>query len=73
MHHLMTLFTAVLFVVLCPGVLLSLPSNGSVLTKALVHGLVFAVVFYFSHQWAMTLDGFTGMACDCKGKTGCMC
>ena len=73
----MTIFMALLFVVLSPGVLLSLPSNGSVLTKALVHGLVFALVYHFTHkavwQWSMTLDGFTGMACDCKGKPGCMC
>jgi hypothetical protein len=49
-HLLMTLFVAVLFFVLTPGVLVSLPSKGTVYTKAAVHALVFAVVFKLTHK-----------------------
>ncbi len=50
----MTLFTMLLFVILTPGVLLRIPKNGKLLHQALVHGLVFAVVYHFTHKvvWA---------------------
>ena len=41
----MLLFTAALFVVLTPGVLIKLPPDGSKLTVAIVHGLVFALLY----------------------------
>ena len=37
----------VLFILLSPGVLLSLPAGGSLITKVLTHAVVFAVVYYF--------------------------
>lgn len=51
----MILFTAVLFYVLSPGTLLSIPPNGSKHTKAIVHGLVFAIAYHFTHKavWRM--------------------
>lgn len=63
LNLLMSLFIAVLFVVLTPGVLVSLPSKGSLLTKAAVHGVVFAAVFHFTHRavWRMTTQGFQNM------------
>jgi len=57
-----SLYLALLFVALTPGVLLSLPPGGSKLTVAVVHGLVFAVVYHFTHKavWRATahMDGF---------------
>ena len=50
LHLFMSLFVALLFVVLTPGILLRLPPNGSKLTVAIVHGIVFAVVFHFTHK-----------------------
>jgi hypothetical protein len=52
---LMSLFVALLFVVLTPGILLRLPSKGSKLTVAVVHGIIFAIVFHFTHKmvWRM--------------------
>lgn len=57
----MPLFLAVLFVVLTPGVLLSLPPKSPLLTKAIVHGLVFAVVYYLLQSTVIRLagEGFT--------------
>ena len=46
----MSLFVAALFVALTPGVLLTLPSKGSKLTVAVVHGLVFAVVYHLTRK-----------------------
>jgi hypothetical protein len=63
----MILYVAVLFFVLTPGILVSLPAGGSKTTVALVHSLVFALVFWATHKivWKMTrkvgfgnLEGF---------------
>lgn len=60
MQVLMSLFVAALFVALTPGVLLTLPKGGSKMTVAVVHGLVFAVVFHLTHKTAMRMlyEGF---------------
>jgi len=61
------LYVAVLFFVLTPGILVSLPSGGSKTTVAAVHALVFALIFHFTHKlvWNVTksvrfggLEGF---------------
>ena len=46
----MSLFVAALFVLLTPGVVLSLPKNGPLLHKAVVHGLLFAVLYHLTHK-----------------------
>jgi hypothetical protein len=64
----MILYVAVLFFVLTPGILVSLPAGGSKMTVALVHSLVFALVFWATHKivWKATkkvrfgnLEGFS--------------
>jgi hypothetical protein len=52
----MSVFMAVLFVVLTPGVLLRLPPGGSKLVVAVTHAVVFALVYHVSHKavWNMT-------------------
>jgi len=50
MNVYMSIYLALLFVVLTPGVLLSLPPGGSKLVVAGTHGLVFAVVYYLTHK-----------------------
>lgn len=70
----MMLYAALLFVVLTPGVLLRLPPKGSLLTVAVVHGVVFALVFCLTssyvRQLTANISGFEDMACmmddDCK-------
>lgn len=44
------LYAAVLFFVLTPGVLLSLPPGGSRTTVALTHAVVFGLVFALTHK-----------------------
>ena len=50
----MVIFSALLFYLLSPGIILSLPKSGSVQMKAAVHALVFAAVFGLTHKmvWA---------------------
>jgi len=64
MNLFVSLYLAALFVALTPGILLTLPKGGKKLTVAVVHGLVFAVVYYLTHKavWRATsnMDGFRG-------------
>jgi hypothetical protein len=62
MHYLMTLYTALLFFVLVPGVLVTIPPKGNKTTQALVHGLVFALVYHFTHKivYRVLYEGFQG-------------
>lgn len=46
----MSLYAAVLFFVLTPGVLLSLPPGGSRTTVALTHAVVFGLVWALTHK-----------------------
>jgi hypothetical protein len=66
MYSLSTLLYAVLlFVLLTPGILLTIPPKGSPLVVAVVHGIVFAVVMYFTQRMAyrigrqLGLEGFS--------------
>ncbi len=44
-----SVFAAILFFILSPGIFLRIPQNGSKTTVTGVHALVFAVIFYFAH------------------------
>ena len=50
MSLLVTLYVAVLFFLLTPAILVSLPPKGGKFTVAAVHGLVFALIFHFTHK-----------------------
>jgi len=60
MNLFVMLYVAALFVALTPGILLTLPKGGAKLTVAVVHGLVFAVVYHFTHKMVlgMSYEGF---------------
>jgi len=59
---LVSLYAAILFFVLVPGILLTLPKNGTKFQVAAVHALVFALIFHFTHKlvWrlSLSLEGF---------------
>jgi hypothetical protein len=46
----MTLFILILFFLLTPGVLLRIPAKTSLVTQALVHAVVFALIYHFTHK-----------------------
>jgi hypothetical protein len=50
MNWLTTLYIALLFFVLTPGVILSLPPKGGKYIVAAVHAVVFALVWHFTHR-----------------------
>jgi hypothetical protein len=60
MNLVVAIYSAILFFVLSPGVLLRLPSNGSKMTVAAVHALVFAVVLYFTAGFVWRWSLFLG-------------
>lgn len=63
MSLVVSLYAAILFFVLTPGILLSLPKGGSKFTVAAVHALVFALLFHFTHKlvWRLgaSIEGMT--------------
>jgi hypothetical protein len=72
----MTLFVIILFFLLTPGVLVSLPFHGSLYMKAMVHAVLFALIYHFTHKmvWNMFYGDAEGFfACkdgkDEKGKS----
>ena len=77
MDFLLFLATFVLFFVLTPGVILSLPPKGSKLVTALVHALLFAVLltlfmecFKMNYQENITEYEKTHTECDSRAD-GC--
>jgi hypothetical protein len=49
----MSLYLVFLFVVLSPGILLRIPPKGSKLVVAVVHGLVFALVYCLTYKFVL--------------------
>lgn len=66
MNVVMFVYAFVLFFVLTPGILLSLPPRGSKMVVAATHALVFALVFVFTHKivkkFSGSMEGATGEA-----------
>lgn len=50
MNWIVALYMVILFVVLTPGILLSLPPKGSPIVVAITHAVVFTIVYYFTHK-----------------------
>ena len=61
MSLLVTLYAALLFFLLTPAILVSLPPKGGKFTVAAVHALVFALIFHFTHKlvwrFGVSLEG----------------
>lgn len=55
MNLAIAIYSAVLFFILSPGVLLRLPSNGSKFTVAAVHALVFGILLYITSGFVNNL------------------
>jgi len=68
MYWLMIIFTTFLFVLLTPAIIVRLPPNGSKLTVAFVHGLIFALIYHLIHGMVWrTL--YMNSVVDVSGKT----
>jgi hypothetical protein len=64
-------YAFLLFFVLTPGILLSLPPKGSKIVVALTHAFVFALVWHFTHKlvWRSTQGLFEGMDSNSNKNT----
>ena len=56
MKMFMFFYVFLLFVLLTPGILLSLPPKGSKWSMAIVHGLVFALVWCFTNNYVREMS-----------------
>lgn len=63
MNVVMFVYAFLLFFILTPGILLSLPPKGSKIIVALTHAFVFALVWHFTNKmvWRSTHGLFEGM------------
>ena len=53
MNFYASLYLALLFFVLTPGILLSIPPGGSKMGVAFTHAVVFAIVYHFTNRPVM--------------------
>jgi len=72
----MILYTVLLFVLLTPGILVRLPPSGNKWTVAFVHGLIYSLIYYFTHNFIMRLssglEGFQeGLGPGCSTTVSC--
>ena len=66
----MVLFTAVLFYVLTPGILLRLPQGGSKMAVAATHAVVFALVYHFTNKVVSRFFGYEGFEGSTSPSSG---
>jgi hypothetical protein len=63
MNLVVFIYMVLLFVVLTPGILLSLPSGASKKIVALTHGIVFSLIWWLTHRYvwelSLNLEGMT--------------
>jgi hypothetical protein len=57
MNVVMFVYAFVLFFILTPGILLSLPPRGSKMMVAATHALVFSLIFVLTHKMLMKFSG----------------
>ena len=64
MNLVVAIYSAILFFVLTPNVVLRLPSNGSKMVVAAVHAAIFGAVLYLTQKfvWKLSfgMEGFEG-------------
>jgi hypothetical protein len=46
----MIIYTIFLFILLTPSILVKIPKKGNKYTVAFVHGLIFAIIYHFTHK-----------------------
>jgi hypothetical protein len=71
MNWTVTFYSAILFFVLTPAVLIRLPPKGNKFTVAAVHAVVFALIFHFTHKIVWQLSMGMGMPMHKEGMVSC--
>jgi len=77
MKILYSVYIILLFILLTPGVLISIPKGGSRLTVAATHGVLFAIAYYFTRKivWKaiLSIEGFQNCETDAECTHGNKC
>ena len=72
MNWLSFVYVAVLFFVLTPGILVSLPPKSSKMVVALVHAIVYTIILTFTyHPVSKLVEGYGPCGGDCECKACC--
>ena len=66
MHAFMFLFTALLFFILTPGILLTIPMGSSKTVVAITHSIVFALIMTLTHKMVWEWGVANGMIMKSK-------
>jgi hypothetical protein len=62
----------ILFIALTPGVIISLPPEGSKLTTAVVHGIIFSIIWMFIYRIINNIyEGFENVIGPCGNDLDC--
>ena len=61
MNWIVSIYAAILFFALSPGILLSLPPKGSKMTVAAVHAIIFALILQFTNKMVWRASMSMGM------------
>lgn len=63
MNIIVALYSAILFFLLVPNMLVRLPSNGSKMTVAMVHAAIFGIILYFTQKmvWQFSTKMLEGL------------
>jgi hypothetical protein len=57
MSTLVILYSILLFFLLTPGILITLPRKSSKTIVALTHAIVFGIIYHLTHQFVESLEG----------------
>lgn len=69
MNWVVSIYTALLFFILVPGILLRLPPKGKLITVAIVHAIVFALIFHFTSHFVWKLSSSYNIEGARSGRT----
>ena len=72
MNHLLCIVLGVLFFILTPGILVTLPPKGSKVTVALTHAVVFAIIYCLTYKavYSYLYEGFESPMCQDAKESG---
>jgi len=73
MDFLLSIISVFLFFILTPNIFLRIPKNGSKMTVAFVHAIVFGLAIFFVQKFMKMREGMTDdeqqeLSCSCKKK-----
>jgi hypothetical protein len=72
MNHLLCIFLGLLFFILTPGILVTLPPKGSKVMVAMTHAIVFAVIYCLTYKavYSYLYEGFESRMCRDAKESG---